>query len=320
MRYSTAVFALLSCLVAAGAMARDYPAHPIRWLVPYPPGGGADNVARVVTQRLSRTLGQPIVVDNRPGGNTIIGTQALLSAARDGYTVMNTAEQIAVNAALYPGLKYSAQRDLDFVALLVRTPLLLLARRDLPVSDAAGLFAYMKERGDRLTYGSWGQGGMNHLTMEALAARVGVHPTHVPFPGAAPAMRDLLGGQIDLYFSDPATALPHLRTGKLKVLLVSTRERLPYLPDVPTVHESGYPGFDMYSWQGVLAPKGIPPRVLKTLAAAIRETLQQPEVDKELRERGFIPDPGTPEQFRAFFLRSQAELGDIVRRRNIRIQ
>ncbi|RZS81577.1 Bug family tripartite tricarboxylate transporter substrate binding protein [Pigmentiphaga kullae] len=320
MRIIPAVFALFSCLAAGAAAAQAYPAHPIRWLVPYPAGGGADNVARVVTQRLSQKLGQAIVVDNRPGGNTIIGTQALLSAARDGYTVMNTAEQVAVNAALYPDLKYSAERDLDFVAPLVRTPLLLLARRDLPVSDAAGLLAYMKERGDRLTYGSWGQGGMNHLTMEALAARVGVHPTHVPFPGAAPAIRDLLGGQIDLYFSDPATALPYLRTGKLKVLLVSTRERLPYLPDVPTVDESGYPGFDMYSWQGVLAPKGMPPQVRDTLAAAIRDTLQQPDVNRELRDRGFIPDPGTPEQFRAFFLRSQAELGEIVRKRNIRIQ
>ncbi|MBN9478244.1 MAG: hypothetical protein ABS43_26435 [Bordetella sp. SCN 67-23] len=320
MRLIPAVFALFSCLAAGAAVAQAYPAHPIRWLVPYPAGGGADNVARVVTQRLSQKLGQAIVVDNRPGGNTIIGTQALLSAARDGYTVMNTAEQVAVNAALYPDLKYSAERDLDFVAPLVRTPLLLLARRDLPVSDAAGLLAYMKERGDRVTYGSWGQGGMNHLTMEALAARVGVHPTHVPFPGAAPAIRDLLGGQIDLYFSDPATALPYLRTGKLKVLLVSTRERLPYLPDVPTVDESGYPGFDMYSWQGVLAPKGMPPQVRDTLAAAIRDTLQQPDVNQELRDRGFIPDPGTPEQFRAFFLRSQAELGEIVHKRNIRIQ
>ncbi|OVZ63698.1 hypothetical protein CDO44_03300 [Pigmentiphaga sp. NML080357] len=321
MRQAGIALAFVTCLAfSAGAGAQAYPTHAIRWLVPYPPGGGADNVARVVTQRLAQRLGQAIIVDNRPGGNTIIGTQALLSAPKDGYTVMNTAEQIAVNAALYPDLKYSAERDLDFVAPLVRTPLVLLARRDLPVSDAAGLLAYLKERGDRVTYGSWGQGGMNHLTMEAFADRAGVRPTHVPFSGAAPAVRDLLGGQIDLYFSDPATALPHLRTGKLKALLVSTRERLAYLPDVPTIHESGYRDFDMYSWQGVVAPKGMPPQALKTLAAAVRETLQQPDVNKELLERGFLPEPGTPEAFRAFFLRSQATLAGIVRKRNIRIE
>lgn len=312
--------AIGSLLICGAALAQEYPARPIRWLVPYPPGGGADNVARVVTDHLSRRLNQTIVVENRPGGNTIIGTQALLSAPNDGYTVMNTAEQIAANASLYPDLKYSAERDIEFIAPLVRTPLVLLARNTLPVSSPAELLAYLKERGDKATYGSWGQGGMNHLTMEAFADRVGVRPTHVPYPGAAPAVRDLLAGLIDLYFSDPATALQHIRAGKVKVLLVSTRERLPYLPDVQTVHESGYPGFDMYSWQGVLAPKGVPPQVLKQLSTAIRETLQQPALRKELLDRGFLPDAGTPAEFREAFLRSQTTLGEIVRKRNIRIQ
>ncbi|KQP23440.1 hypothetical protein ASF43_06165 [Pseudorhodoferax sp. Leaf267] len=273
-----------------------------------------------MTLRLSSMLSQPIVVDNRPGGNTIIGTQALLSAPQDGYTVMNSAEQVAVNGTLYPDLKYSAERDLTFIAPLVRTPLVLLARPEFPAADAAALIGLMKDRGDKVTYGSWGQGGMNHLTMEAFADRVGVTPMHIPYPGAAPAVQALLGGQIDLYFSDPATALPHIRAGKLKVLLVSTKERLPSLPNVPTVHESGYPGFDMYSWQGVVAPKGVPEDVVQKLSRSIRETLQDPAVNRELVERGFIPSPGTPEQFRASFMTSQKGLGDVVRKRNIRIQ
>ena len=312
--------AALAC-VAGNALAQDYPSrHQIRWLVPYPPGGGADNVARVVTQRLSKVLNQAIVVDNRPGGNTIIGTQALLLAAKDGYTLMNTAEQVAVNAALYPDLKYSAERDLEFVAPLVRTPLVLLAKPEFPASDPAALIELMKQRGDRVTYGSWGQGGMNHLTMEAFADRVGVTPMHVPFAGAAPAIQSLLGGQIDLYFSDPATALPHIRAGKLKVILVSTKDRLPYLPDAPTVDESGYPGFDMFSWQGVVAPKGIPEEVVQKLAQTVRQTLEDPEIKQELLDRGFLPDPGTPDSFRAAFLHSQKILGDLVRKRGIRIQ
>ncbi|WP_183043454.1 Bug family tripartite tricarboxylate transporter substrate binding protein [Alicycliphilus denitrificans] len=321
MRLARLTIVLATSLSFGGvAVAQDYPAHQIRWIVPYPAGGGADNVARVVTQRLSQAIKQPIIVDNRPGGNTIIGTQALLSSPKDGYTVMNTAEQVAVNASLYPDLKYSAERDLEFVAPLVRTPLVLLAKPDFPADNPAALAAYMKERGDRVTYGSWGQGGMNHLTMEAFADRVGVAPMHVPYPGAAPAIQALLGGQIELYFSDPATALPHVRAGKLKPLLVSAKDRLQTLPNVPTVQESGYPGFDLYSWQGVVAPKGIPPQAVQALAKAVRETLNEPAINKELLERGFLPDPGTPEQFRESFLRSQKALGDIVRKRNIRIQ
>jgi tripartite-type tricarboxylate transporter receptor subunit TctC len=313
---------VLMCSGAAAvpAQAQDYPSKPIRWIVPYPPGGGADTLARVVTQRLSQIVKQSVVVDNRPGGNTIIGTQALLSSANDGYTVLHTAEQIAVNSSLYAELKYSAERDLQFIAPMVRTPMVLLARPGLPVTDAASLFAYMKERGDKVTFGSWGQGGMSHLVMEAFADRIGVRPTHIPFQGAAPAIQNLLGEQIDLYFSDPTTALPHVRAGKLKALLVSTRERLPYLPNVPTVHESGYQGFDMSTWQGLVAPKGVPPAVVQALAAAVRQTLQDPEVRKELVDRAFILDSGTPEQFRETFMRTQADLGSVVRRLNIRLQ
>ncbi len=321
MRIVRSMLVLLACLAGAGAApAEDYPSRPLRWIVPYPPGGGADIVARTVTQRLAQTLKQSIVVDNKPGGSTIIGTQALLSSPKDGYTLMNTAEQIAANTALYPDLKYSAERDIEFVAPLVRTPLVLVVRPDFPASDAAGLFAYLKSRDDKLSYGSWGQGGMSHLTMEMLADRVGVHPTHIPFNGMAPALQALISGQIDLCFSDPATARPHILAGKLKPLLVSTRSRVPYLPEVPTVHESGYPGFDMYSWQGVLGPRGMPPEVVKALSAAVRQTLLQPELHKDLLDRGYIPDPGTSEQFRAFFLRSQTELAEVVRKRNIRIQ
>jgi tripartite-type tricarboxylate transporter receptor subunit TctC len=322
MRIISVVLALVTCnlFVGGAALAQDYPSKPIRWIVPYPAGGGADNLARLITQRVSQTLKQTIVVDNRPGGNTIIGTQALLSSPKDGYTVMHTAEQLASNTSLYPDLKYSAERDIEFIAPMVRTPLVLLARPNLPASDAAGVIAFMKQGGDKVTFGSWGQGGANHLVMEAFADRVGVRPMHVPFPGAAPAIQNLLGGQIDLYFSDPTTALPYIRSGKLKALLVSTRDRLSFLPNVPTAHESGYPGFDMYTWQGLVAPKGVPPDVVKALAATVRQTILDPEVNKELLERGFIPDPGTSEQFRDSFLRTQNALGSVVRKLNIRIQ
>lgn len=320
MRNIIAALAAALSIVGGQAAAQDYPSKTIRWIVPYPAGGGADNVSRLVTHRASELLKQAIVVDNRPGGNTVIATQLLLAAPKDGYTVMYTAEQMASNTSLYRDLKYSAERDVEFVAQMARVPFILLSRPNLDVSDAAGVVAYMKKNGDRVTYGSWGQGGANHLVMEAFADRVGIRPTHVPFQGAAPAVQNLLGGQIDFYFSDPTVALPFIRSGKLKPLLVSTRERLPYLPDVPTAHESGYPEFDMYTWHGLVAPKGVPADVVRLLSATVAKVLDEPATRKELLDRGLIPDAKNPEQFRETFLKTQTSLGHIVQKLNIRIQ
>jgi len=202
----------------------------------------------------------------------------------------------------------------------VKTPLVLLAKFDLPVSNAQEVIAYLKANDRKVTYGSWGQGGMNHLTMEAFAARLNVTPVHVPFAGAAPAIKDLLGGEIDLYFSDLASALPHVRAGKLKPMLVSTRERVPMLPNIPTLQELGFEGFDMYSYQGVVAPKGMPPEVLNKLSELLRNAVNNPEVRADLSSRGFIPAPSTSAEFRAQFLESQTQLGNIIRQRNIVIE
>jgi tripartite-type tricarboxylate transporter receptor subunit TctC len=307
-------------LNASLAQAQDFPTKPIRWIVPYPAGGGGDIVARLITPKITAATSQAITVDNRPGGNTIIGTQLLLTNKPDGYTVMHTAEQIAANGALYKNLKYSADKDIEFVGTIVKTPLVLLAKLDLPVSNAQEVIAYMKAQDKKVTFGSWGQGGMNHLTMEAFAQRLNVSPVHVPYAGAAPAIKDLLGGAIDLYFSDLASALPHVKAGKLKPLLVSTKERVPLLPDVPTLQELGFEGFDMYSYQGIVAPKGFSPEVLQKLSELLRNAVNHPEVRAELSSRGFIPAPSTPAEFRKQFLESQAQLAEVIRQRNIVIE
>lgn len=303
------------------AMAATYPnSQSVRWIVPYGAGGGTDIVARILTQHMSNKMGQSFMVDNRPGGNTIIGTQALLSSKPDGFTVMQTAEQIAANAALYPSLKYNAANDLEFVSSLVRTPLVLLAKGSLPIKSPADLLAFMRSKNEAVNYGSWGQGGMNHLTMEAFAAKLGLQPTHIPFTGAAAAIKELLGDNIDLYFSDLGTALPHIEAKKVTPVLVSAKTRIPALPNVPTIHESVFEGFDMYSWQGVLAPKGMPIDAIEQLATAIRDALQTPSVRDDLISRGFFPNPLTPAQFRAQFIESQKLLGDVIRSRGIKIQ
>jgi tripartite-type tricarboxylate transporter receptor subunit TctC len=313
---------LLGCLLfadAAGAQG-TYPSKPIRWIVPYPAGGGADKLARLIAHRLSQSLKQTVVVENHVGASTTVAMQAMLAAPRDGYTVLQTAEQIAVNTSLFPKLEYSPQRDIQFIAPIVRTPLVLLTRPGLPVSDPASLVAYMRKNGSRATYASWGQGAINHLAMAAFADLVGTHLRHIPYPGAAPALVGLLNGDIDLYFSDVTSAMPYIRSGQLRALLVSTRDRLAYLPAVPSVHESCYPGFDMATWQGLVSAEGIPPKAAQTLASAVRMALEDPEVAKELRDRSFVPDPGTPEQFRQTFLQTQTQLGNLLRKLDIRPQ
>lgn len=311
-------FSVLSVMPTANA--QDFPNKPLRWIVPYPPGGGGDIVARIVSPKIATATSQSIMVDNRPGGNTVIGTQNLLSSKADGYTVMHTAEQIAANGTLYKSLKYSAEKDIEFIGTVVKTPLVLLAKLDLPVSNAQEVIAYMKAQDRKVTYGSWGQGGMNHLTMEAFAGRLNVSPVHAPYAGAAPAIKDLLGGVIDLYFSDLASALPHVKAGKLKPLLVSTKERVPMLPDIPTLQELGFDGFDMYSYQGVVAPKGLPPEVLQKFSELLRNAVNHPEVRAELSSRGFIPAPSTAAEFRKQFLESQTALGEVIRQRNIVVE
>lgn len=319
---SLSVTLIATALLLGGslAMAQEYPSRTIRWIVPYPAGGGTDNIARLVTRRAAELLKQSIVVDNRPGGNTVIATQVLLSSPKDGYTLMQTADQIASNSALYPNLQYSASRDVDFISQIARIPFVLLARPNLPASDAASVIAYLKKEGEKVNYGSYGQGSLSHLIMESFADRVGVRPTHIPFQGAAPAVQSLLAGQIDLYFSDPTVALPYIRSGKLKAVMVTTKERLSYLADVPTVAESGYPGFDLYSWHGLVAPKGIPPESARTLANVVKQVVSEPEIQKELMERGLIPDAQGPEHFRETFLKTEGSLGGVVRKLNIKIQ
>jgi tripartite-type tricarboxylate transporter receptor subunit TctC len=315
------LLAPLLCLVRTNVAARPepYPAKPIHWIVPYPPGGGADLLARLITERLAQTLKQAIVIKNLPGDSTTLATLALLTAPRDGYTVLQTAEQLAVNAVMLPHLEYSAERDIEFIAPLVRTPLVLLARPTLPASNAADLVTLMREPRQRLAYGSWGTGGMNHLAMAAFTDRFGVHPRHIPYRGAGPAVQGLLNGDIDLYFSDLTTAVPYIRSGRLKALLVSSLERQPCLPDVPTADESGAKGFDMVTWQGLVGAAGMPSSAVLGLSTAVRDVLQDPTLAKQLQESHFQISPAKPEQFREDFLRTKNKLGALARRLNIHI-
>jgi hypothetical protein len=314
----------LVALVASGlsvtptlAQVQNYPDRPVKWLVPYGPGGGTDIVARIVTQNMSVNLKQPFIVENRGGGNTIIATQALSKLQSDGYSAMQTADQLAANTSLYKELPYVANQDFEFVSSLVKTPLVLLARNELPVNSMKELVAYIQKNENKMSYGSWGTGSMNHLTMEALAGQLKASPLHVPYAGAPLAINALLGGFIDLLFTDLGSALPQVQAGKLKPLAVSTATRITQLPELPTIAESGFPGFDLYSYQGVILPKGTPAELVAKLSAAIKVALDNPTIASDLNSRGYIPSPSTPAQFKAQFIKSEKDLGDIIRSRNI---
>jgi tripartite-type tricarboxylate transporter receptor subunit TctC len=314
----------LVALVASGlsvtptlAQVQNYPDRPVKWLVPYGPGGGTDIVARIVTQNMSVNLKQPFIVENRGGGNTIIATQALSKLQSDGYSAMQTADQLAANTSLYKELPYVANQDFEFVSSLVKTPLVLLARNELPVNSMKELVAYIQKNENKMSYGSWGTGSMNHLTMEALAGQLKASPLHVPYAGAPLAINALLGGFIDLLFTDLGSALPQVQAGKLKPLAVSTATRITQLPELPTIAESGFPGFDLYSYQGVILPKGTPAELVAKLSAAIKVALENPTIASDLNSRGYIPSPSTPAQFKAQFIKSEKDLGDIIRSRNI---
>jgi tripartite-type tricarboxylate transporter receptor subunit TctC len=314
----------LVAIVASGlsvtptlAQVQNYPDRPVKWLVPYGPGGGTDIVARIVTQNMSVNLKQTFIVENRGGGNTIIATQALSKLQSDGYSAMQTADQLAANTSLYKELPYVANQDFEFVSSLVKTPLVLLARNDLPVNTMKELVAYIQKNENKMSYGSWGTGSMNHLTMEALAGPLKASPLHVPYAGAPLAINALLGGFIDLLFTDLGSALPQVQAGKLKPLAVSTATRITQLPELPTVAESGFPGFDLYSYQGVILPKGTPAELVAKLSDAIKVALDNPTIASDLNSRGYIPSPSTPAQFKAQFIKSEKDLGDIIRSRNI---
>ena len=294
---------LLAAIVAGIAIspsltqAQGYPDRPVKWLVPYGPGGGTDIVARIVTQNMSTNLKQPFIVENRGGGNTIIATQALSKLPPDGYSAMQTADQLAANTSLYKELPYVANQDFEFVSSLVKTPLVLLARNDLPVSTMKELVAYIQQNEKKMSYGSWGTGSMNHLTMEALAGQLKATPLHVPYAGAPLAINALLGGFIDLLFTDLGSALPQVQAGKLKPLAVSTITRITQLPDLPTIAESGLPGYDMATWYGLVAPANLPVGIRNRLNKELQSILADPKFKDKLIAQGADPMPGTPEQF-----------------------
>lgn len=284
-------------LVCAGAAAQSFPAKPIRVVVPFPPGGGTDIVARAVSPKMSEVLGQPVIIENRAGAGGNIGTDVVAKSAPDGYTLLVASASTAINTTLMKNITWDFKRDFAPVALLVLNQHLLAAHPSVPANSVQELIALAKAKPGQVTFASYGNGSSAHLTGELFKMMAGIDLLHVPYKGAAPAVNDLVGGQVNVMFADVAALLPHVKSGKLKALAIASAKRFEGLPDVPTVAESGVPGFEAGGFLGLVAPAGTPRDVVARLNEAANQALAVPEVHARLIALASIPMAGTPEQF-----------------------
>jgi tripartite-type tricarboxylate transporter receptor subunit TctC len=297
-----------------GAPAQTYPDKPIRLVVPFPAGGTTDILARAVGQKLGEHLGQQVVVDNKPGAGGNIGSDIVAKSAPDGYTlVMGTVGTHAINASLYKKMPYDHIKDFVPVSLVALVPNILVVHPSVPANSVKELIAYAKANPGKLNFASSGNGTSIHLSGELFKTTAGVEMTHVPYKGSAPAVTDLLGGQVQLMFDNMPSALPHVKAGKLKALGVTTAKRFPAAPDIPTIAEAGVPGYEASSWFGVLAPAGTPKEIVNKLSSEIAKILQTPEIKERLLSQGAEPVGNTPDQFAAFIKAETAKWAKVVK-------
>lgn len=278
-----------------GAWAQAYPTKPIRLVVPYPPGGGADGLARIVATKMAERLGQSVVIDNKPGANTMLASSEVARQAPDGYTLLYVASSFTINPSLYK-VPYDTERAFAPVAMVAEVPLIIIRNLQAPYNTLPDLIAAAKANPGRLNYASYGQGSPAHLGGELLASMTGVQMVHIPYKGSGPALTDLVGGQIQVNFSSIEPALQLIRTNKVAPIAVMTKKRIAALPNVPAVAEY-VPGFEAIGWNGIVAPAGTPPAIVAKLNALINDIVKMPDVQERLATQGVEADPMSPDAF-----------------------
>jgi len=318
MRKFIAVLALCS---SALVQAEAYPAKPIHLIVPFPPGGGNDTVARAIAQELGPDLGQPMVIDNRPGAGGSVGAELAAKAPPDGYTLfLAGVGSHAVNPNLHARLGYDPVKDFAPITLLASAPSVLVVNPAVPARTIAQFTAYARANPGKLNYASNGNGSAAQLAAAMYEYMAGVKMVHVPYKGIAPAMTDLMSGEVQLMFGTIVALVPHIQAGKLRPLAVTSRQRSALLPDVPTLAESGLPDYQAGSWYGIMAPAGTPPAVIERLHDAIVKALRQPAVAKRLAAEGAVVIGSTPEEFGTHIKAEVARVGNVVRAAGIHIE
>ncbi|MFL5072289.1 MAG: Bug family tripartite tricarboxylate transporter substrate binding protein [Xanthobacteraceae bacterium] len=307
--------------IALLAQAQPYPTKPIHLIVPFPPGGGNDTVARAIAQQLGPDLGQPMVIDNRPGAGGSVGAELAAKAPPDGYTLfLAGVGSHAVNPNVHAKLPYDPVKDFAPVTLLASAPSVLVVNPAVPARTIAEFTAYARANPGKLNYASNGAGSAAQLAAAMYETMAGVRMVHVPYKGIAPAMTDLMGGEVQLMFGTIVALVPHIQAGKLRALAVTSRKRSPLLPDLPTLAESGLPDYQAGSWYGILAPAGTPREIIERLHGAIVKALKQPDVAKRLAAEGAEVIGSTPGEFAAHIKSELARVGDVVRAAGIRAE
>ncbi len=317
---SSAVLALAGAFVVQSAQAQNYPQRPIRIIVAYTPAGTTDILARAVGQKMTETWGQPVIVDNRPGANGNIGTELTANATPDGYTiVMATAATHSINNTLYPKLKWDAVRDFAPISLVARVPNVLTVNNSLPAKSVAELVAWGKANPGKLNHGSPGLGSTGHLSAELFKTAAGIQMTHIPYKGSAPTLADLVAGQIQVVIDNLPPYLPHIQSGKIRGLAVTTAARSAAAPNLPTIQESGVKGYEAGSWFGLAAPRGVPAAIISKLSVETDRILKLPDIRERLTGLGAEPVGGKPEDFAAFIRSEQAKWKKVITQANIRL-
>lgn len=307
-------------IIAGVARAQSWPSRPIRLIVPFATGGGSDFIGRFMAQRLGQSLGQPVVVENRPGAGSTLGIEMVVKSPADGHTFGLIASSYTVTPSLYK-LRFDPVADITPVIQFSQGPMLVVVPKALPVNSFADLLALARAKPGALNYASAGQGSITHLACALFADMAGVQMTHIPYKGTGPALTDTISGQTQLFFSSTATALPHVQSGALRVLAVTTRERLPTLAAVPTIAESGLPAYDVPLWHGMIGPAGIEPAIIARLVAESRRTLSLRETAEQLAQDGVAPAPeGSPEQFRQRIRTEIEQWRGVIGRAGVRLE
>jgi tripartite-type tricarboxylate transporter receptor subunit TctC len=313
------VAVLLSVATAAPLGAQTYPNRPIRFILPFPPGGATDILGRIIGQKFAERLGQPVVPENRPGGAGNIGLEATANAKPDGYTIVLTVQTIAISPSLFKKLNYDPVKDFAPITLVGQIPNVVVVRPALPVKNLKELVAYAKANPKKLNYGSGGTGNANHLVFELLKNLTQIDIVHVPYKGVNQAMIGLMGGEVDMVSIGPPAALPHIQAGKVRALAVLQKERVPTLPDVQTSREAGVENFEVVSWYGILAPAATPRDIINRLNAEWLKIAAMPDTKAKMESAGVEPLSSTPEQFADFIKTETVRWSKVIKEANLSV-
>ncbi len=304
-------------LICHAALGQSYPNRPVRIVIGFTPGGGIDTVARMIGPKMSESMGQPVVVENRPGGGGVLGTDVVAKSAPDGHTLFfGTMGNLAVNPAFLPNLPFNMERDLTPVTQVVSTSFMLYVTPSLPANTAAEFIAYAKANPGKLNFCSSGNGGAPHLAAELFSSMAGIKTIHIPYKGSAPCIADLIGGQVQFTFEAVTIGLAHVKSGKLRTLGASSAKRLPMLPEVPALAET-LPGFEVDNWYGMAVPAGTPPEVIQRIRAEVVQAMAIPEIRGRLLSLGQIPVGSTPDEFARFMKSEGAKWLKLIKQANI---